>query len=64
MKPIQEPITGKEQQGDLSSPYQALVQRSLLGGVFVIRYGDGIVDSPIVMRRYSTVVYGGGGWRF
>ena len=26
MKPIQEPITGKEQQGDLSSPYQALVQ--------------------------------------
>ncbi len=26
MKPIQEPITGKEQQGDLSTPYQALVQ--------------------------------------
>ncbi len=26
MKPVQEPITGKEQQGDLSSPYQALVQ--------------------------------------
>ncbi|MEK7166621.1 MAG: nuclear transport factor 2 family protein [Patescibacteria group bacterium] len=26
MKPNQEPITGKEQQGDLSSPYQALVQ--------------------------------------
>ncbi len=29
---------------------------SLLGGVFVIRYGDGIVDSPIVTRRYSTVI--------
>lgn len=26
MHPIQEPITGKENQGDLSSPYQALVQ--------------------------------------
>jgi hypothetical protein len=26
MHPVQEPITGKEQQGDLSSPYQALVQ--------------------------------------
>ncbi len=26
MKPIQEPITGKEPQGDLSTPYQALVQ--------------------------------------
>lgn len=26
MIPVQEPITGKENQGDLSSPYQALVQ--------------------------------------
>lgn len=26
MDPVQEPITGKEPQGDLSSPYQALVQ--------------------------------------
>jgi SnoaL-like domain len=26
MDPVQEPITGKENQGDLSSPYQALVQ--------------------------------------
>jgi hypothetical protein len=26
MNPIQEAITGKEEQGDLSSPYQALVQ--------------------------------------
>ncbi|MBI5598452.1 MAG: nuclear transport factor 2 family protein [Deltaproteobacteria bacterium] len=26
MEPIQEPITGSEEQGDLSSPYQALVQ--------------------------------------
>jgi len=26
MNPIQDPITGKEEQGDLSSPYQALVQ--------------------------------------
>ena len=26
MHPVQEAITGKEKQGDLSSPYQALVQ--------------------------------------
>ena len=26
MEPIQEPITGVENQGDLKSPYQALVQ--------------------------------------
>lgn len=26
MQPIQEPITGKENQGDLSSPYHAIVQ--------------------------------------
>ncbi|MHB8203657.1 MAG: hypothetical protein ACYDHG_08125 [Desulfomonilaceae bacterium] len=26
MQPIQEPITGKEEQGDLSMPYQSLVQ--------------------------------------
>ena len=26
MKPIQEPITGNEDQGNLSTPYQALVQ--------------------------------------
>ena len=26
MKPVQEAITGKEEQGDLSTPYQALVQ--------------------------------------
>lgn len=37
---------------------------SLLGGVFTTRYGNGIVDSPIVTRRYSTLVFLGAGWRF
>lgn len=37
---------------------------SLLGGVFTTRYGDGIVDSPIVTRRWSTMVYFGAGWMF
>jgi outer membrane protein len=37
---------------------------SLLGGVFTTRYGDGIVDSPIVTRRYATMVYFGAGWKF
>ncbi len=37
---------------------------SLLGGVFATRFGRGIVDSPIVTRRYSTIVFLGAGWRF
>jgi MipA family protein len=37
---------------------------SLLGGVFTTRLGNGIADSPIVTRRYSTMAYGGAGWRF
>lgn len=37
---------------------------NLLGGVFMTRYGNGIVDSPIVNRRYSTLVYLGAGWSF
>jgi outer membrane protein len=37
---------------------------SLLGGVITTRFGSGIVDSPIVTRRYSTLVYFGAGWRF
>lgn len=37
---------------------------SLLGGIFTTRYGDSIVDSPIVTRRYSTLVFLGAGWRF
>jgi outer membrane protein len=37
---------------------------SLLGGVFATRFGDGIVDSPIVARRYAALVYFGAGWRF
>jgi len=37
---------------------------SLLGGVFTTRYGNGIVDSPIVERRYATAVFFGAGWRF
>ena len=37
---------------------------SLLGGVFRTRYGNSIVDSPIVERRYATTVFFGTGWRF
>ncbi len=37
---------------------------SLLGGAFATRFGRGIVDSPIVTRRYSTFVFAGAGWRF
>ncbi len=37
---------------------------SLLGGVFLTRFGSGIVESPIVTRRWSTLVYAGVGWRF
>jgi len=37
---------------------------SLLGGVITTRYGNGIVDSPIVTRRYSTLFYFGAGWLF
>jgi len=37
---------------------------SLLGGLFVTRYGDGIVDSPIVTLRYQPLIYLGAGWRF
>jgi len=37
---------------------------SLLGGVFETRYGNSIVESPIVTRRYQTLLYLGAGWRF
>lgn len=37
---------------------------SLLGGLFVTRYGDGIVDSPIVTLRYQPLIYFGAGLRF
>lgn len=37
---------------------------SLLGGCFRTRYGNAIVDSPIVERRYATTVFFGIGWRF
>ncbi len=48
----------------LAGAYRLSRSWSLLGGVFTTRYGSGIVDSPIVTRRYSTLVYGGAGWRF
>ena len=48
----------------LAGSYRLPHTWSLLGGVFMTRFGDGIVDSPIVTRRFSTVVYGGAGWRF
>ena len=37
---------------------------NLLGGVFMTNYGNGIVDSPIVTRRYKTLVHLGAGWSF
>ncbi len=37
---------------------------SLLGGVVVTRFGNGVADSPIVTRRHSTLIYGGAGWMF
>jgi outer membrane protein len=37
---------------------------SLLGGLFETRYGNGIVDSPIVTRRYQTLMFFGAGWMF
>jgi MipA family protein len=37
---------------------------SLLGGIFETRFGNGIVNSPIVTRRYQTLIFFGAGWRF
>jgi MipA family protein len=37
---------------------------NILGGVFMTSYGNGIVDSPIVTRNFSTLVYVGAGWSF
>ena len=37
---------------------------NLLGGVFMTSYGKGIVDSPIVTRNVSTLVFLGAGWSF
>jgi outer membrane protein len=48
----------------LAGSYRLSDSWSLLGGVFTTRYGSGIVDSPIVTRRYSTLVYAGVGWMF
>jgi outer membrane protein len=48
----------------LAGDYRLSRSWSLLGGVFTTRFGKGIVDSPIVTRRYSTLVYLGAGWRF
>jgi MipA family protein len=48
----------------LAGAYRLSRSWSLLGGLFTTRYGSGIVDSPIVTRRYSTLVFAGAGWRF
>ena len=48
----------------LASVYHLSHSWNLLGGVFMTRYGNGIVDSPIVTRRFSTLVYLGAGWSF
>lgn len=37
---------------------------SLLAGLFATRFGRGVVDSPIVTRRYSATAYVGGGVLF
>jgi len=36
----------------------------LLGGVVGTHLGNEIVDSPIVSRRYSGIIYAGAGWHF
>ena len=36
----------------------------LLGGLYVVRFGDGIGDSPIVKHDGSALVYLGAGWSF
>ncbi len=48
----------------LTGLYRLSGSWALLGGIFMTRYGDAIVDSPIVTRRYATLVFGGAGWRF
>ncbi len=50
--------------GGLAAGYRLSQSWMLMGGVFLTRYGSGIVDSPIVARRYATTVYAGAGWRF
>jgi outer membrane protein len=48
----------------IAGAYRLSHSWALLGGIFTTRYGDGVEDSPIVVRRYSTHVYAGAGWRF
>lgn len=48
----------------LAGVYHLAHSWNLVGGAFMNRYGNGIVDSPIVTRRYSTLVYLGAGWSF
>ncbi len=44
--------------------YRLAHSLSLMGGVFETRYGNSIVESPIVTRRYQTLLFFGAGWCF
>ena len=48
----------------LAGAYRLQHSWLLLGGVFATRFGNGLADSPIVTRRYSTLFYAGAGWMF
>jgi outer membrane scaffolding protein for murein synthesis (MipA/OmpV family) len=44
--------------------YRLTPSWSLLGGFFATHLGNGISDSPIVLKRHTKVWYFGGGWTF
>ncbi len=48
----------------LAAGYRLTESWLLSAGAFLTRYGSGITDSPIVVKRSSTTVYAGAGWRF
>jgi outer membrane protein len=65
--PTRPAYTGRETinyNAGMAGGYRLSPSWSLLGGVFTTRFGNGIVDSPIVSRRWSTLVFFGAGWRF
>lgn len=65
--PSRPAYTGRETinyNAGLAAGYRLSQSWSLLGGVFTTRFGNNIVDSPIVSRRWSTLVFFGAGWRF
>ncbi len=65
--PLRPAYTGRETinlNAGMAGAYRLPHSWSLLGGVFTTRFGNGIVDSPIVSRRWSALVYFGAGWMF